>query len=71
MPFTYLRISVTDQCQLRCTYCRPIGYRPPPAHTLLTAGEITRLTTALTHQGVTKVRLTGGEPLLREDLIRS
>jgi molybdenum cofactor biosynthesis protein A len=66
---TYLRISVTDRCNLRCRYCRPhedSAYRPNDA--LLTFDEIIRVATVFTKMGVSKVRLTGGEPLVRKDL---
>ncbi len=68
-----LRISVTDRCNFRCTYCMPRevfgpGYRFVPRDQLLTCEEITRLAGIFVGLGVTKLRLTGGEPLLRRDL---
>ncbi len=69
-PLTDLRISVTDRCNLRCSYCMP-GHRKYqflPRKEILTFEEIVRLTNALTTLGVEKARLTGGEPLLRRDL---
>ncbi len=65
----YLRLSVTDRCDLRCTYCLPKGFKgfEEPAH-WLTFDEITRLVGIFTRMGVAKVRLTGGEPLLRRNL---
>ena len=68
-----LRISVTDRCNFRCTYCMPKevfgpGYRFVPREQLLTFEEITRLARVFVRLGVTKLRLTGGEPLLRRDL---
>ncbi len=68
-----LRISVTDRCNFRCTYCMPKevfgpGYRFVPREQLLTFEEITRLARIFVRLGVTKLRLTGGEPLLRRDL---
>ncbi len=64
----YLRLSITDQCNLRCQYCRPAGGDTRPAEGMLSAAEILRLV-AETHQviPVRKVRITGGEPLLRRD----
>lgn len=68
-----LRISVTDQCNFRCTYCMPKavfgnGYKFLPQTSLLTFEQITRLASAFKDIGVRKVRLTGGEPLLRREL---
>ena len=65
----YLRLSVTDRCDLRCTYCIPQGFKgfEEPAH-WLTFDEIARLVAAFARLGTARVRLTGGEPLLRRDL---
>jgi cyclic pyranopterin phosphate synthase len=65
----YLRLSVTDRCDLRCTYCMPKGFKgfEEPAH-WLTFDEIERLVGAFARLGTTRVRLTGGEPLLRRGL---
>lgn len=65
----YLRLSVTDRCDLRCNYCLPKGFRgfEEPAH-WLTFDEIERVVAAFARLGVRRVRLTGGEPLLRRDL---
>jgi cyclic pyranopterin phosphate synthase len=67
--FYYLRLSVTDVCNFRCTYCLPDGYKPPgqkrPA--FLTLPEIKRVVTAFADCGTSKVRITGGEPSLRKD----
>ncbi|WP_235333983.1 GTP 3',8-cyclase MoaA [Aquabacterium sp. NJ1] len=62
----YLRVSVTDRCDLRCTYCMPKGFKgfEEPDH-WLRHDEMTRLVGLFVAQGVSKVRLTGGEPLLR------
>jgi len=67
---SYLRISLSEKCNLRCLYCMPEDGVPvqPKSH-LLTNDEIIRLATQFVHQGVDKVRLTGGEPLLRKDLV--
>ena len=65
----YLRVSVTDRCDLRCAYCMPRGYRDfEPTDTWLTFEEIERVVRLFAHLGVRRVRLTGGEPLLRRDL---
>ena len=66
-----LRVSVTDRCNFRCTYCMPAGGLPwlPPAE-VLTFDEILRIVSVFTGLGVRTVRLTGGEPLLRPDLHR-
>src|SRR5215213_10877597 len=63
-----LRVSVTDRCNLRCTYCMPEDVTFLPKDELLTFEEIARLVGVAAGLGVTKVRLTGGEPLLRRDL---
>lgn len=72
-PLHDLRISVTDRCNFRCVYCMPRevfdqNYPFLPHSALLTFEEITRLAKLLVAQGVTKIRLTGGEPLLRKNL---
>ena len=72
-PLRDLRISVTDRCNLRCSYCMPkevFGKDYPflRRHKLLTYEEISRLTRIFVSLGVTKVRVTGGEPLLRQEL---
>ena len=74
-PLRDLRISVTDRCNFRCTYCMPKeifgrGYAFLPRAELLSFEEITRLARVFVKHGVTKVRLTGGEPLLRRELER-
>jgi len=63
---TYLRISVTDRCNLRCGYCMPLGGRALVAHRdLLTYEEMLKLVRLLAGMGIRKVRVTGGEPLVR------
>ncbi len=63
---TYLRISLVEHCNLRCRYCMPEdGLDWTPGDQLLTSGEIIRLANLFVREGVTKIRLTGGEPLLR------
>ncbi|HEX2055007.1 MAG TPA: GTP 3',8-cyclase MoaA [Nitrospiraceae bacterium] len=70
-PLRSLRLSVTDRCNLRCKYCMPEeDYAWLPRETILTFEEMARLTDIFTDLGVDKVRLTGGEPLLRRDLPR-
>jgi len=68
-PLGSLRVSVTDRCNLRCRYCMPEQeYVWLPKDSILTFEEITRLARVFVSLGVTKLRLTGGEPLLRHDL---
>jgi len=68
-PLGSLRVSVTDRCNLRCRYCMPEQeYVWLPKQSILTFEEIARLVGIFTSLGVAKVRLTGGEPLLRHDL---
>src|SRR5215211_1840795 len=63
-----LRVSVTDRCNLRCTYCMPEDVTFRPKDELLTFEEIAHFVRVAAALGVTKIRLTGGEPLLRRDL---
>ncbi len=66
---TYLRISVTDRCNLRCTYCMPAeGIALKRKDEILTYEEIYRIAKAFVEMGINKIRLTGGEPLVRKDL---
>ena len=68
-PLGSLRVSVTDRCNLRCRYCMPEQeYVWLPKESILTFEEITRLVRVFASLGVDKIRLTGGEPLLRHDL---
>lgn len=65
----YVRVSVTDRCDLRCTYCMPADGVPLKPHSeVLTYEEIYRITSLLAQIGVKKVRLTGGEPLVRKGI---
>lgn len=65
---TYLRISLTEKCNLRCTYCMPASGIPlSPSSHLMTATEIFEIAKLFVNHGVTKIRLTGGEPLVRKD----
>lgn len=67
----YLRISVTDRCNLRCVYCMPEeGMQFEPDNRILRYEEITEIVKVLAPLGVTKLRLTGGEPLVRKELDR-
>ena len=69
-PIQYVRLAVTDRCNLRCFYCMPEeGIRYLPKKELLTFEEIQRLLRLLASMGVSKVRLTGGEPFVRNDLM--
>jgi len=64
----YLRISITEHCNLRCTYCMPAeGIALTPKSHLMTADENVTIAQTFVHLGVTKIRLTGGEPLVRKD----
>ncbi|GAB3573139.1 GTP 3',8-cyclase MoaA [Spirosoma luteolum] len=69
-PITYLRLAVTDRCNLRCFYCMPEdGIRYLPKQHLLTYEEMERLVRVLAELGVSKVRITGGEPFVRSELM--
>src|SRR5687768_5531396 len=69
-PITYVRLAVTDRCNLRCFYCMPEeGIEYLPKQQLLTYEEMERLLRVLAGMGVSKVRITGGEPFLRKDLM--
>jgi GTP 3',8-cyclase len=66
---TYLRISVTDACNLRCTYCMPEERsNATPKNKLMSANEIDKFASIFTELGINKIRVTGGEPLLRKDI---
>ncbi|GAA6013035.1 hypothetical protein JCM11491_000947 [Sporobolomyces phaffii] len=66
----YLRISLTEKCNLRCTYCMPsTGVPLLPRDDLLTTDEVERVAKLFVENGVTKIRLTGGEPTVRKDLV--
>lgn len=66
---TYLRVSVTDRCDFRCTYCMAEDMTFVPKKELLTLEEIDRLSSAFIARGVRKIRLTGGEPLVRRNIL--
>lgn len=66
----YVRLAVTDRCNLRCTYCMPENMQFLERAALLSYEEIVRLMGTLTAAGINKIRITGGEPFLRKDLMR-
>ncbi|MBB4569769.1 GTP 3',8-cyclase MoaA [Rhizobium leucaenae] len=66
---TYLRVSVTDRCDFRCTYCMAENMTFLPKKDLLTLEELNRLCSAFIAKGVRKIRLTGGEPLVRKNIM--
>ncbi len=67
--FSYLRLSVTDACNFRCQYCLPNGFKPNGPSNFLSLDEITNLVQTFARLGTRKIRLTGGEPTLRRDLV--
>ncbi|MEZ8824933.1 GTP 3',8-cyclase MoaA [Vibrio amylolyticus] len=69
--FYYLRLSVTDVCNFKCTYCLPDGYKPSGQKnsSFLTVPEVKRVVSAFADCGTSKVRITGGEPSLRKDFL--
>ncbi len=68
-PINYLRLSVTDRCDLRCTYCMPERMTFLPRSEILTLEELLDLARAFVARGVRKIRITGGEPLVRRDVV--
>ncbi len=68
-PISYLRVSVTDRCDFRCTYCMAEHMQFLPKRDLLTLEELDRLCSAFVRLGVDKLRITGGEPLVRRDIM--
>ena len=66
---SYLRLSVTDRCDLRCSYCMPEQMQFLPRKEVLSLEELHKLALAFVERGITKIRLTGGEPLVRRDVI--
>ncbi|KEO98454.1 molybdenum cofactor biosynthesis protein A [Erythrobacter litoralis] len=66
---TYLRLSVTDRCDLRCTYCMPERMTFLPRREVLSLEELYELACGFIERGVTKIRITGGEPLVRRDIV--
>ncbi|RWE79652.1 GTP 3',8-cyclase MoaA [Mesorhizobium sp.] len=67
---TYLRVSVTDRCDFRCTYCMAEDMTFLPKSDLLTLDELSRLCSVFIAKGVRKIRLTGGEPLVRKNIVQ-
>lgn len=66
----YLRISVIDRCNLRCVYCMPEeGVKSIPHEEILTYGEILRICEIVSELGIKKIKITGGEPLVRKDIV--
>jgi GTP 3',8-cyclase len=68
-PISYLRVSVTDRCDFRCVYCMAENMTFLPKKELLTLEELDRLSTAFIQLGVQKLRITGGEPLVRKGIM--
>ena len=66
---TYLRLSITDFCNFRCEYCLPNGYQGKPPQNELTVAEIATLVDGFAQVGTKKVRITGGEPSIRRDVV--
>ena len=66
---TYLRLSVTDRCDLRCTYCMPERMEFLPKKDVLSLEELHKLALGMIDRGISKIRLTGGEPLVRRDMV--
>lgn len=66
---TYLRLSVTDRCDLRCTYCMAEHMTFLPKKDVLTLEELEIVANAFINRGITKIRITGGEPLVRRDIV--
>ena len=66
----YLRISVIDRCNLRCVYCMPEeGVESIPHEEILTYDEILRICETVSQLGIKKIKITGGEPLVRKDIV--
>ena len=66
---SYVRLSVTDRCNMRCRYCMPLHMEFLPKRELLTLEELDQVATAFVARGVRKIRLTGGEPLVRKGIL--
>ena len=66
---SYLRISVTDRCDLRCVYCMSEDMQFAPREQLLSLEEIVHIGRSFVDLGVTKIRITGGEPLVRKNIL--
>lgn len=68
-PINYLRLAVTDRCNLRCAYCMPLNIKYLPKKELLNYEEMLRLCHILATMGINKVRITGGEPFVRKEIV--
>ena len=68
-PISYLRLSVTDRCDLRCAYCMPERMEFLPRSEVLSLDELDRLASLFIRMGISKLRLTGGEPLVRKGFV--
>ena len=68
--FPYLRLSITDVCNFRCSYCLPDGYKKTGCESFLSQDEIVRMARAFARFGAWKIRLTGGEPTVRPDFLK-
>ena len=68
-PISYLRVSVTDRCDFRCVYCMSENMSFLPKKELLTLEELDRMCSSFVRLGVEKLRITGGEPLVRRDIM--
>ena len=66
----YLRVSITDRCNLKCFYCMPHGAPAVQHRDMLRQEEIARIVRIAASLGITKVRITGGEPLVRKDCVQ-
>jgi len=67
----YMRVSVTDRCNLRCVYCMPLtGVQLGPHHEFLTYEELLRIIRIAVGLGIDRIRVTGGEPLVRKDIVK-
>src|SRR3954451_7949218 len=66
---TYLRVSVTDRCDFRCVYCMSEDMAFLPKRDLLSLEELNRICSVFVEHGVRKLRITGGEPLVRRDIM--
>ena len=67
--FPYIRLSITDVCNFKCVYCLPDGYQCDHDRDFLSLNEISNTVNAFAHHGISKLRITGGEPTLRKDFI--
>lgn len=68
-PINYIRISITDRCNLRCKYCMPNGVKWDDHETIISYEDIIKLCELLTQLGINKIKITGGEPLVRKNCV--